>query len=71
VTFGDDARPRVEDIAAFRDPGDRLIKLHVADEFVAAADRPAVAGCRAGLARVCASLTWPIGSEAPEFSRHK
>jgi ureidoglycolate hydrolase len=26
----DDARPRVEDIAAFRVPGDRLIKLHVA-----------------------------------------
>jgi ureidoglycolate hydrolase len=25
-----DARPRVEDIAAFRVPGDRLIKLHVA-----------------------------------------
>jgi hypothetical protein len=24
------ARPRVEDIAAFRVPGDRLIKLHVA-----------------------------------------
>jgi ureidoglycolate lyase len=28
--LGDDARPRVEDIAAFRVPGDRLIKLHVA-----------------------------------------
>jgi ureidoglycolate hydrolase len=27
---GDDARPRIEDIAAFRVPGDRLIKLHVA-----------------------------------------
>ena len=27
--FDDDARPRVEDIAAFRVPGDRLIKLHV------------------------------------------
>jgi ureidoglycolate hydrolase len=27
--FGDDARPRVEDIVAFRVPGDRLIKLHV------------------------------------------
>ena len=27
--LGDDARPRVEDIAAFRVPGDRLIKLHV------------------------------------------
>src|SRR5438270_10851710 len=27
---GDDARPRVEDIAAFRVPGGRLIKLHVA-----------------------------------------
>jgi ureidoglycolate lyase len=26
----DDARPRIEDIAAFRVPGDRLIKLHVA-----------------------------------------
>ena len=26
----DQARPRVEDIAAFRVPGDRLIKLHVA-----------------------------------------
>jgi len=26
----DDARPRVEDIVAFRIPGDRLIKLHVA-----------------------------------------
>jgi hypothetical protein len=25
----DDARPRVEDIVAFRVPGDRLIKLHV------------------------------------------
>jgi ureidoglycolate hydrolase len=28
--LSDDARPRVEDIAAFRVPGDRLIKLHVA-----------------------------------------
>jgi ureidoglycolate hydrolase len=28
--LGDDAHPRVEDIAAFRIPGDRLIKLHVA-----------------------------------------
>jgi ureidoglycolate hydrolase len=28
--LNDDARPRVEDIAAFRVPGDRLIKLHVA-----------------------------------------
>jgi len=28
--LGDDARPRIEDIAAFRVPGDRLIKLHVA-----------------------------------------
>ena len=28
--LGDDARPRVEDITAFRVPGDRLIKLHVA-----------------------------------------
>ena len=28
--FSDDARPRLEDIAAFRVPGDRLIKLHVA-----------------------------------------
>ena len=28
--LGDDARPRVEEIAAFRVPGDRLIKLHVA-----------------------------------------
>ena len=28
--FGDDARPRLEDIAAFRIPGDRLIKLHAA-----------------------------------------
>jgi ureidoglycolate hydrolase len=28
--FGDDARPQVEDIAAFRVPADRLIKLHVA-----------------------------------------
>jgi len=27
---GDDAQPRLEDIAAFRVPGDRLIKLHVA-----------------------------------------
>ena len=26
----DDARPRVEDIVAFRIPGDRVIKLHVA-----------------------------------------
>jgi hypothetical protein len=26
----DNARPRLEDIAAFRVPGDRLIKLHVA-----------------------------------------
>jgi ureidoglycolate lyase len=26
----DEARPRVEDIVAFRVPGDRLIKLHVA-----------------------------------------
>jgi hypothetical protein len=29
-SLGDDARPRIEDIAAFRVPGDRLIKLHVA-----------------------------------------
>ena len=28
--LNDDARPRVEDIAAFRVPGDHLIKLHVA-----------------------------------------
>src|SRR5882672_2008190 len=28
--LGDDARPRIEDIVAFRVPGDRLIKLHVA-----------------------------------------
>jgi len=28
--LGDDARPRVEDIVAFRVPGDRMIKLHVA-----------------------------------------
>jgi ureidoglycolate hydrolase len=28
--LGDDARPRIEDIAAFRVPGDRVIKLHVA-----------------------------------------
>ena len=28
--LGDDARPRIEDIAAFRVPGDCLIKLHVA-----------------------------------------
>jgi ureidoglycolate lyase len=28
--LGDDARPRLEDITAFRVPGDRLIKLHVA-----------------------------------------
>jgi ureidoglycolate hydrolase len=28
--LNDDAGPRVEDIAAFRVPGDRLIKLHVA-----------------------------------------
>jgi ureidoglycolate lyase len=28
--LGDEARPAVEDIAAFRVPGDRLIKLHVA-----------------------------------------
>src|SRR5215471_20141746 len=28
--LSDDARPRIEDIAAFRVPGDRLIKLHVA-----------------------------------------
>ena len=28
--LGDDAHPRVEDIVAFRVPGDRLIKLHVA-----------------------------------------
>jgi ureidoglycolate hydrolase len=28
--LGDDARPRLEDIAAFRVPGDRLIKLHAA-----------------------------------------
>jgi len=28
--LGDEARPRVEDIAAFRVPGNRLIKLHVA-----------------------------------------
>jgi ureidoglycolate hydrolase len=28
--LGDDACPRIEDIAAFRVPGDRLIKLHVA-----------------------------------------
>ena len=28
--LGDDARPRVDDIIAFRVPGDRLIKLHVA-----------------------------------------
>src|SRR6202011_5490366 len=28
--LGDDARPRVEYIAAFRVPGDRLIKLYVA-----------------------------------------
>ena len=27
---GDDARPRLEDIVAFRIPGDRIIKLHVA-----------------------------------------
>ena len=27
--FADDARPRVEDIVAFRVPGDRLVKLHV------------------------------------------
>jgi ureidoglycolate hydrolase len=27
--FADDARPRLEDIAAFRIPGDRLVKLHV------------------------------------------
>jgi ureidoglycolate hydrolase len=28
--LADDARPRIEDIVAFRVPGDRLIKLHVA-----------------------------------------
>ena len=28
--LGDDARPRLEDIVAFRIPSDRLIKLHVA-----------------------------------------
>jgi ureidoglycolate hydrolase len=28
--LGDDACPRIEDIVAFRVPGDRLIKLHVA-----------------------------------------
>jgi ureidoglycolate hydrolase len=28
--LSDDARPRVEDIVAFRVPGDRVIKLHVA-----------------------------------------
>ncbi len=28
--LGDDSRPRLEDIVAFRVPGDRLIKLHVA-----------------------------------------
>lgn len=28
--FGDDARPRLDDIVAFRVPGDRIIKLHVA-----------------------------------------
>lgn len=28
--FGEDARPRVDDIVAFRIPGDRVIKLHVA-----------------------------------------
>ncbi len=28
--LGDDARPRIEEIVAFRVPGDRLIKLHVA-----------------------------------------
>ena len=28
--LGDDACPRLEDIVAFRVPGDRLIKLHVA-----------------------------------------
>ncbi len=28
--LGDDARPRLEDIVAFRVPGDRVIKLHVA-----------------------------------------
>jgi ureidoglycolate hydrolase len=28
--LGDDAQPRIDDIVAFRVPGDRLIKLHVA-----------------------------------------
>jgi len=28
--LSDDARPRLEDIVAFRIPGDRVIKLHVA-----------------------------------------
>jgi hypothetical protein len=28
--LGDDSRPRIEDIVAFRVPGDRMIKLHVA-----------------------------------------
>jgi ureidoglycolate hydrolase len=28
--LGDDARPRLEDIVAFRIPGDRIVKLHVA-----------------------------------------
>jgi ureidoglycolate hydrolase len=28
--LGDDARPRLEEIVAFRVPGDRLIKLHLA-----------------------------------------
>ena len=28
--LADDARPRIEDIVAFRVPGDRLVKLHVA-----------------------------------------
>jgi ureidoglycolate hydrolase len=28
--LGDEARPRIEDIVAFRVPGDRIIKLHVA-----------------------------------------
>lgn len=27
--FADDARPRLEDVTAFRIPGDRIIKLHV------------------------------------------
>jgi hypothetical protein len=40
--LGDDARPRVEDIAAFRVPGDRLIKLHAATPSSTVAGGPRV-----------------------------